>query len=37
MNATLRYEADVDLSTLAAEVGMKPEELLPYLARVSAR
>ncbi|HVS36188.1 MAG TPA: c-type cytochrome domain-containing protein [Gemmataceae bacterium] len=27
MNATLRYEADVDLPTLAAEIGLKPEEL----------
>jgi cytochrome c553/outer membrane protein assembly factor BamB len=32
MNATLRYEADVDLPTLAAEAGLKPEELLPRLA-----
>ena len=31
MNATLRYEADVDLATLAAEAGLKPEELLPRL------
>ena len=31
MNATLRYEADVDLPTLAAEIGLKPEELLPRL------
>jgi WD40 repeat protein/mono/diheme cytochrome c family protein len=27
MNATLRYEADVDLPTLAAEIGLKPDEL----------
>ncbi len=27
MNATLRYEADVDLPTLAAEIGLTPEEL----------
>ena len=27
MTATLRYEADVDLPTLAAEIGLKPEEL----------
>ncbi len=31
MNATLRYEADVDLPTLAAEIGMKSEELAPRL------
>jgi WD40 repeat protein/mono/diheme cytochrome c family protein len=31
MNATLRYEADVDLPTLAAEAGLKPEELLPRI------
>src|SRR5262249_5228979 len=28
----LRYEADVDLPTLAAEAGVRPEELLPRLA-----
>ncbi len=28
---TLRHEADVDLATLAAEVGVKPEELSPKL------
>ncbi len=27
MTATLRYEADVDLPTLAAEIGLRPEEL----------
>lgn len=32
MSMTLRYEADVDLPTLAAEVGVKAEELLPRLA-----
>jgi mono/diheme cytochrome c family protein len=32
MSLTLRYEADVDLPALAAEVGMKPEQLLPRLA-----
>ncbi len=32
MNATLRYEADVDLPTLAAEIGVKPDVLLPRLA-----
>ncbi|MGH7172760.1 MAG: c-type cytochrome domain-containing protein [Gemmataceae bacterium] len=32
MSMTLRYEADVDLAELAAEVGMKPELLLPRLA-----
>jgi len=31
MTATLRYEADVDLPTLAAEAGLRPEELLPRL------
>ena len=31
MNATLRYEADVDLPTLAAEVGLKPAEMLRRL------
>jgi len=31
MTMTLRYEADVDLPTLAAEVGLRPEELLPKL------
>jgi WD40 repeat protein/mono/diheme cytochrome c family protein len=29
---TLRYEADVDLPTLAAEAGLRPEELQPRLA-----
>jgi WD40 repeat protein/mono/diheme cytochrome c family protein len=33
MTLTLRYEADVDLPTLAAEVGMRPEELLPRLVK----
>jgi WD40 repeat protein len=33
---TLRYEADVDLATLAAEVGVKPEELLPRLTKTGA-
>ncbi len=33
MTLTLRYEADVDLPTLAAEVGQKPEELLPRLLK----
>lgn len=32
MSMTLRYESDVDLPTLAAEVGMRPEDLLPRLA-----
>ncbi len=32
MTMTLRYEADVDLPTLAAEVGVRPAELLPRLA-----
>jgi WD40 repeat protein/mono/diheme cytochrome c family protein len=32
MAMTLRYESDVDLPALAAEVGMKPEALLPRLA-----
>jgi WD40 repeat protein/mono/diheme cytochrome c family protein len=31
MTLTLRHEADVDLPTLAAEVGMRPDELLPKL------
>jgi WD40 repeat protein len=30
---TLRYEADVDLPMLAAEAGVKPEELLSRLSR----
>src|SRR5204862_5075296 len=30
---TLRYEADVDLPALAAEVGVRPEDVLPALAR----
>ena len=33
MTMTLRYEADVDLPTLAAEVGVTPEELLPRLVK----
>ena len=33
MTATLRYEADVDLPTLAAEAGLKPEEMLPRIDR----
>jgi hypothetical protein len=32
MTMTLRYEADVDLPTLAAEAGLRPEELQPRLA-----
>lgn len=32
LSMTLRYEADVDLPSLAAEVGMNPEQLLPHLA-----
>src|SRR5262249_12278955 len=32
MSMTLRYEADVDLLSLAAEVGMRPEQLRPRLA-----
>jgi WD40 repeat protein/mono/diheme cytochrome c family protein len=32
MSMTLRYEADVDLPALAAEVGVRPEDLLPRLA-----
>ena len=32
MSMTLRYEADVDLPALAAEVGMRSEQLLPGLA-----
>ena len=36
MTMTLRYEADVDLPTLAAEVGVKPEELLPRLVESGA-
>jgi WD40 repeat protein len=30
--AALRYEADVDLPTLAAEAGLRPADLLPRLA-----
>ncbi len=33
---TLRYEADVDLPTLAAEVGVKPDDLLPRLTKTDA-
>ncbi len=33
MTLTLRYEADVDLPTLSAEAGLKPEELLPRLLK----
>jgi WD40 repeat protein/mono/diheme cytochrome c family protein len=33
MAMTLRYEADVDLPTLAAEVGVRPEEFLAHLTR----
>jgi WD40 repeat protein/mono/diheme cytochrome c family protein len=33
MTLTLRYESDVDLPTVAAEVGLKAEELLPRLQR----
>jgi WD40 repeat protein/mono/diheme cytochrome c family protein len=36
MNATLRYEADVDLPTLAAEIGVKPEELLTRISNSEA-
>jgi WD40 repeat protein len=32
MAMTLRYEADVDLPTLAAEAGVRPEQLQPRLA-----
>jgi hypothetical protein len=32
MAMTLRYEADVDLATLAAEVGVRPADLAPRLA-----
>jgi len=32
MSMTLRYEADVDLPALAAEVGLRPEQLQPRLA-----
>jgi WD40 repeat protein len=32
MAITLRYEADVDLATLAAEVGVRPADLQPRLA-----
>jgi mono/diheme cytochrome c family protein len=32
MAMTLRYEADVDLPTLAAEAGLRPEDLQPRLA-----
>ncbi len=32
MAMTLRYEADVDLATLAAEAGVKPETLLDRIA-----
>jgi hypothetical protein len=32
MSMTLRYEADVDLPALAAEVGVRPEDLLPRVA-----
>ena len=31
MTLTLRHEADVDLPTLAAELGRRPEEVLPRL------
>jgi dipeptidyl aminopeptidase/acylaminoacyl peptidase len=36
LSMTLRYEADVDLPTLAAEAGVRPEELLARLARSEA-
>jgi WD40 repeat protein len=36
MTMTLRYEADVDLPTLAAEVGVKPDDLLPRLTSTDA-
>jgi hypothetical protein len=32
MSMTLRYEADVDLPALVAEVGLRPEQLRPRLA-----
>jgi hypothetical protein len=32
ISMTLRYESDVDLPSLAAEVGMKPEQLAHHLA-----
>ena len=31
LSMTLRYEADVDLATLAAELGVRPAALLPAL------
>jgi WD40 repeat protein/mono/diheme cytochrome c family protein len=36
MALTLRYEADVDLATLAAEAGVKPETLLDRIAHSEA-
>jgi WD40 repeat protein/mono/diheme cytochrome c family protein len=36
MTLTLRYEADVDLPTLAAEVGLRPEDLQPRLLKSEA-
>lgn len=36
MTMTLRYEADVDLPTAAAEVGLKPEEFLDRLGRTES-
>jgi WD40 repeat protein/mono/diheme cytochrome c family protein len=36
MTMTLRYEADVDLPTLAAEVGVKPDDLLPRLTKTDS-
>src|SRR5205814_8383359 len=36
MTLTLRYEADVDLPTAAAEAGLKPDEFLARLARTES-
>lgn len=36
MTLTLRYEADLDLPTLAAEVGLRAEDLQPRLLRSEA-
>jgi WD40 repeat protein len=36
LSMTLRYEADVDLPTLAAEIGIKAEQLVPHLAASEA-
>jgi mono/diheme cytochrome c family protein len=32
LSMTLRYESDLDLPSLAAEVGLQPEQLIPRLA-----